>query len=194
MRVTRSVLPLLAFAGERGVRPDALLHAAGLEPAMFAGSDVDLLHTQELTLWTQAAHLTGDPDFGLHFADWLAPRTEEVFDLLAFALRSCATIGDRYRRAAHYLRLVHAGIHLTLEEGPRVARLVHGHHREPGEPPRHPVEGFLALAWLLARREIDEAITPVEVRFRHARPADVTEHRRIFGSPVVFGAHATSWC
>lgn len=187
MRVTSSVLPILGFANAAGVRPPELLRAARLEPALFAGPDIDLSHPQEMRLWDEAARLTGDADFGLHLAEWLAPRTDETFDVLAFALRSCATLGDQYRRASRYIRLVHAGIDLTLEEESDTARLVHGHRRAPREPPRHPAEGFLTLALLTGRQAIGEDFAPRAVCFAHPRPARVNEHERIFRSPVHFG-------
>ncbi len=187
MRVTSAVLPLIAFANANGVSPPDLLHASQLDPTLFAGPDVDLLNSQELRLWSEAARLTGDDDFGLHLAEYLAPRTDEVFDVLSFALRSCATLGDHYRRASRYLGLVHAGIYLRLEDEPAVARLVHGHNEEPWPSPRHPVEGLLALSLLLGRRMTGHDFAPREVRLVHARPARLSEHERIFRAPVRFG-------
>lgn len=131
--------------------------------------------------------LTGDDDVGLHVAEWLAPRTDEIFDVLAFALRSCATLGEHYRRAGRYLRLVHDGIYLRLEEDTDIVRVVHGHYREPRAPPRHPVEALLTLAVLNGRRAIGEEFAPREVRVTHPRPARVSEHERIFRAPVHFG-------
>ena len=164
-----------------------LLAAAKLNPMLFAGSDTDLLHSHELRLWDEAARLTGDRDFGLHLAEWIALCTEELFDVLAFAVRSCATLGDHYRLAGRYLRLVHQGIYLRLEEEQDVARLVHGHYDEPSTPPRHPVEGMLALALLQGRRAIGEEFAPQAVCFTHARPEQVNEQERIFRAPVHYG-------
>jgi AraC-like DNA-binding protein len=187
MRVTRAVLPILAFADASGVPAAELLRTAGLDPATFAGPDIDLLNSQELRLWSEAARLTGDAEFGLHLAEWLVPRTDDVFDVLSFALRSCATLGDHYRRASRYFGLVHAGTYLRLEEEATVARLVHGHTHEPSPPPRHPVEGLLALAFVQGQKCIGGDFAPREVRFVHARPARVSEHERIFRAPVRFG-------
>ena len=154
VRATKVIRALVGFAASAGVPPPALLAAAKLDPALLCGPDADLLHTQELRLWDEAARLTGDRDFGLHLAEWIAARPEEFFDLLAFAVRSCATLGEHYRVAGRYLRLVHQGIYLNLEEEPDVARLVHGHYQEPSPPPRHPVESLLALSLLHGRRAI----------------------------------------
>lgn len=168
------------------VSPDVVLRGAGLDPSRSSEPGTALTHAEELRVWSEAARLTGDRDFGLHLAEWLAPRAGEVFDVLFFALRSCATLGDHYRRACRYGRLVHGAIQLSLEQDSKVARLVHAHRRAPAEPPRHPVEAFLALALLAGRQAIGE-LAPREVRFRHARPARVSEHERIFQSPVHFG-------
>jgi AraC-like DNA-binding protein len=163
------------------------LCAARLDPTLLAGPDIDLPHAHELRLWNEAARLTGDQDFGVHVADWIAACPEDFFDVLTFALRSCATLGDHYRMAGRYLGLVHQGIYLRLEEGPDRARLVHGHHQEPSEPPRHPVEAMLALMLLGGRRAVGEAFAPQAVCFTHAPPERVSEQERIFRAPVHYG-------
>jgi AraC-like DNA-binding protein len=189
VRVTRAILPVIGFAASAGVPPPRLLGAAGLDPLLLAEPHVDLPHAQELRLWQEAARLTNDQDFGLHLAEWVAPQADQHFDVLFFALRSCATLGDHYRRAARFTRLLHEGIYLSLEEDddPDVARLVHGHHAEPPGPSRHPVEGLLALALLNGRRAIGEEFSPRAVCFAHPRPSRVSEQERIFRASVHYG-------
>jgi AraC-like DNA-binding protein len=187
VRATKAILSVVGFAARAGVPPPVLLSAAKLDPTLLAGPDADLPHAQELRLWDEAARLTDDRDFGLHLAEWIASCSEELFDVLAFALRSCATLGDHYRLAGRYMRLVHQGIYLNLEEESDIARLVHGHYQEPSTPPRHPVEGMLALALLQGRRAIGEEFAPQAVCFTHARPEHVNEQERIFRAPVHYG-------
>jgi len=187
IRATKAILALVGFAANVGVPPPVLLSTAKLNPALLAGPDTDLLHSQELRLWDEAARLTGDRDFGLHLAEWIVGCSEELFDVLAFALRSCATLGDHYRLAGRYMRLIHQGIYLNLEEESDVVRLVHGHVQEPSTPPRHPVEAMLTLALLQGRRAIGEEFAPQAVCFTHARPEQVSEQERIFRAPVHYG-------
>ncbi len=187
IRATKAILAVVGFATTAGIPPPVLLSAAQLDPRLLAGPDTDLLHSQELRLWEEAARLTGDQDFGLHLAEWIVARSEELFDVLAFAVRSCATLGEHYRLAGRYLRLVHQGIYLQLEEESDVARLVHGHYQEPSTPPRHPVEGMLAVALLQGRRAIGEEFAPQAVCFQHARPESVREQERVFRAPVHYG-------
>lgn len=186
-RTTKAILAVAAFAANAGVPPPVLLAAAGLSPALLAGPDADLLHSQELRLWDEAARLTEDRDFGLHLAEWIVRCAEDLFDVLAFALRSCATLGDHYRLASRYIRLVNQGVFLTVEEDQDVVRLVHGHYHEPSTPPRHPVEGLLALSLLQGRQTVGEEFVPRAVCFVHPRPARVSEHERIFRAPVQYG-------
>lgn len=187
VRATKPIRAIVAFSASAGVPPPVLLSAAKLDPMLLAGPDADLLPAQELRLWDAAARLTGDQDFGLHLAQWAVGCAEELFDVLAFALRSCATLGEHYRLAVRYMRLVHQGVYLQLEEEQDVARLVHGHYQEPSTPPRQPVEGMLALSLLQGRRALGEEFAPREVCFTHARPAQVHEQERLFGAPVHYG-------
>lgn len=186
-RATKAILAVAAFAATAGVPPPVLLSAAGLSPTLLAGPDADLLHSQELRLWNEAARLTGDHDFGLHLAEWVVGCAEDLFDVLAFALRSCATLGDHYRLASRYIRLVNQGVFFTVEEEQDVVRLVHGHYHEPSMPPRHPVEGLLALSLLQGRHAIGEEFVPRAVCFVHPRPPQVSEQERIFRAPVQYG-------
>ncbi|HVV88176.1 MAG TPA: AraC family transcriptional regulator [Kofleriaceae bacterium] len=188
VRATHAIRCVVGFAAHSGVPAAELLRAAELDPALLTDLDADLFHADELGLWAHAARLTGDRDFGLHLAEWLLGFPPEQFDVLAFAARSSDTLRDNYRRVARYLTVIHDGIYLSLEEEGDVARLVHGHRVEPAVPPRHPIEGQLALALLQGRRAIGESFAPRVVRFVHPRPADQREHQRIFRAPVEHGA------
>jgi len=177
---------IVGFAAQRGVRPPVLLEAARIEPALLLDTDAYLTHAQEIRLWEAAARLTNDPDFGLHLAEWVVQSPEDFFDVLAFALRSSPTLGDQYQRAGRYMRLIHEGIYLTLEEDQDEARLVHG-HVDGRIGPRHPVEGMLTLVLLNGRRALGESFVPRAVCFSHAPPEQVTEQTRIFQAPVYYG-------
>lgn len=182
----KTILALVGFAASVGVSPPELLRAAEVDPALLADADAYLLHSQEKRVWDEAVRLSGDQDFGLHLAEWVARSPEDHFDVLAFAVRSSATLGEHLRLAGRYIRLIHEGVYLSLEEEGDVARLVHGHTPEQSGP-RHPVEGLLALTLLVGRREVGEDLAPQGVCFTHARPARVSEQERVFRAPVRYG-------
>lgn len=138
-----------------------------------------------MRVWDEAVRMTGDHDFGVHLAEWLAGSPEDHFDVLAFAMRSSPTLGEHYRLAGRYIRLIHEGVYVSLEQDGDVARVVHGHAPEQMGP-RHPVEGMLALLYLMGRRSLGEDFTPQVVRFAHPRPKQVREQERVFRAPVEY--------
>jgi AraC-like DNA-binding protein len=181
----RPVPTIIRFAVLSGVRPDELLHAAGIDLALIDPDEGVPQHLR-MRLWDEASRLAGDPDFGVHMAEWVCKNPEEHFDVLAFAVRSCATLADHYRRMERYVRLIHEGTFFTLEIEPHAARLVHGLIDDPRSP-RHAVECMLAMAVLQARRSAGDDFTPQEVRFAHLAPASAREQKRIFRAPVHYG-------
>lgn len=181
-----TILAIVGFAASAGVSPPELLHAAGLDSADLADPDASVPHAREIRLWDEAVRLTGDDDFGLHLAEWATHFPPDHFDVMTFTARSCATLGERFSLAGRYIRLIHEGIYLTLEQEGDVARLVHGHIPEQIGP-RHPVEGLLAIALLQGRQGVGDDLTPRAVCFSHARPARVSEQERVFRAPVHYG-------
>lgn len=180
----RELLAIVGFAASLGVPPDVLIQAAGLDSVIATNADVS--HAQVLRLWEEATRLSGDPDFGLHLAEWLSQQAEDRFDVLAYAMRSCATLGEQYRRMGRYVRLIHKETFLSLEVDGETARMVHGvvgHHSSL----RQPSEAMLALILLQGRRTLGEDFAPREVCFEHPEPARTTEHARLFRAPVHYG-------
>ena len=182
----KTILAIVGFAASAGVPPPELLRAAALDPERLVDPDATLPRSQEIRLWDEAVRLTGDPDFGLHLAEWVARFPLDHFDVLAFAVRSSPTLGEHYRLVGRYIRLIHEGVYLSLEEDGDVARLVHGHSPELAGP-RQPVEGMLALLLLHGRLGVGEDFAPRAVCFAHARPAVVSEQERVFRAPVRYG-------
>lgn len=54
--------------------------------------------------------------------------------------------------------------------------------------PRHPIEAICAGATVTLRNLTGRTIEPREITFGHRAPADLGEHRRVFGRDVQFGA------
>lgn len=181
----REVLALVGFAASLGVSPDVLLDAAGFDAALASRAVVP--HRHVVRLWEEATRLSGDADFGLHLAGWLVQHAEDRFDVMAFAMRSCATLGEQYARLGRYVRLLHKETFLSLEIAGDAARLVHG-VVDGNRPLRQPSEGMLAMVLLQGRRTIGEDFAPVAVYFTHPKPARTTEHERLFRAPLHFDA------
>jgi AraC-like DNA-binding protein len=140
------------------------------------------------SFWSGALEATGDEALGLHLAE-IAPL--ESFEGHGYALLSSGSLREAYRRACRYQRLIHEVTRLSLEEGEEDAVLSHA---RPGGRPvgRHPAE-FLAVAWVRLGREVTgDRWLPRAVYFAHGAPPDASEHERIFGPVVRFGAGRTA--
>ncbi|WP_437631189.1 AraC family transcriptional regulator [Sorangium sp. So ce854] len=175
---------IVAGAAAEGVAPAELLAAAGVDPADLADPDMRFPRAVEARLWCEAARLLRDDCFGLHLSERLPV---DGLGALGFAVRSSGTVGEAYERVARYLRLVARGPSLEIRIDGDVARLRHEPPRSGPAPSRHAIEFFLCNLVVLAKRGADPAFTPRAARLRHAAPARVDEHRRLFGAGLRFG-------
>jgi AraC-like DNA-binding protein len=182
----KAALSIAACAERYGLRAPDLLAAAGIAAETAADPEGRATHGQVRNLWREAASRSGDPDFGLHMAEWLQP--EDHIGLLAYACRSSPTLGESYRRVTRYFALLHQQVTVSLIEAGAEVHLTAHPNQELGPQLRHPPECMLATLLLHGRRGLGQDLRPLLVRFAHQAPADTTEHARIFGAPVRFGA------
>ena len=120
---------------------EALLRRTGLERGAFADPDGRIAAETAMELWAMAAEMVGDPDFGVHLAERAMPGDTEA---LGLALSACATVGEAWRRAATYFRLVSSGVEVELRIDGGHAHLRHDLVAVPS-PPRAPIDFALAM-------------------------------------------------
>ena len=141
-----------------------------------------------MALWEVAREATGDEHVGIHLAE-AAPVGS--FEVHAYAVLSSPTLRDAYHRACRYQRLIHEGTNLSLEEGIQEGILSHS---LPGglAVGQQPAE-FLVTAWVrFGRLVAGRDWLPSRVCFAHQAPADISEHRRLFGEGVLFSSGRTA--
>lgn len=134
-----------------------------------------------------AWRLSGDECFGLHAAERVRPG---AFDVLGYTLHSSATLGGAFERLVRYNHLLHdlADLRLTVNGGEARLSL----RLLPEGTPRQQAEFSLAVFLLFSRQATGTNVVPRVVEFSHAAPADLSEHRRIFQSPIRFARPATT--
>lgn len=183
----RSVQPLLMYVTARGHDSSDFLKAHGVDPVIFREPNERLPHAVAISLWSAAGQLTKDTNLGLHVAAGIRPG---IYGALDYAVRTCETLGDGLRRLALYHRFLHdvAETRLRVERD----RAILSHHLPlPGGAPRA-VSECVAAGWLLASRQATGLnFAPLEVRFPHCAPDDISEHRRLFGCTLQFGWERT---
>jgi hypothetical protein len=173
----RAVQPVLVYITARGHDSSAFLKAQGVDPTIFRDPEARLPHAVAVSLWQAASQLTNDLNLGLHVAQGIRPG---VYGALDYAVRTCETLGEGLRRLSRYHRFLHdiAETRLTVDRD----RAILSHYLPvPGGPPR-PVSECVLAGWLLTSRQATGLNwTPLEVRFPHSAPDDISEHQRVFG-------------
>ncbi|HYD78616.1 MAG TPA: AraC family transcriptional regulator [Paucimonas sp.] len=175
--------PLLEAAAARGVTPAMLARAAGLREDALEPLPDSLSALDYLRLMDAGAALADDPHFGLHVGERVKLGTYNVYGLI---LLSCRDFGQALQQTLRFEGLAHdlGRSELAVEEGVAEYRwrsaLPHAG--------RHLAESVFAGIqvfgnWLAGRR-----LPPADIAFSHPEPADTSEHERIFGSKVRFGA------
>lgn len=190
---TASVLllrALLAGAAALGVSSQELERELGVPASSFTGerlSDPDgrVPATMLLDLWRYLPTRCADESFGF----WLAEHLQAPpLSLATWLISSSATLGEGFRRAIRYQRLLHdeARSELVVSEHEVIYR--HQIGRPPFRAPSAAIEfGFLAFLQQ-ARRLTGRVVLPERVLLRHAAPRDDARQRAWFGPGLAFSA------
>jgi len=179
------VVPLLAaYIKEQGYNDAPILQLPGLRGCDLTDPDVRVPEGASREAWRLAMTMTGDEAIGLHVAERL-PRGS--LDLVEYAFRSSATLGDGLDRLARYGRLINDRLagHV-LRAGSGVRFLMGDVDARPLHPQR--AEFTVALALRLAREATSTHLIPAEVLFAHAAPTDSVEHQQFFGTSIHFSS------
>lgn len=184
--ISGSLLRMLsAYASGKGIDAQDVFAATGL--------DVSLPDTQAARVsgdvfnrvWNEVASLSGDRDFGLHFAEGLQYVTTS--HILFLVVMNCPTVGSALDALARYHNLMNDAHCPRIVEEQGHALLGWEIARKDVRFGRHADEALLCILNSVFVRLTEGSCRPVEVRFRHERPDDVSEHERIFRAPLRFG-------
>lgn len=181
-----SLEKVLAAGEAAGVPRERLASEAGIDLSQAgSGTGFEAL----ANAYEAAARLTGDPAFGLHLGERTAPRT---YGLLGHLVANSATLGEALSNLASYQGIWSQAAGFRLER--RRGRLTLRYWQTGGLHPerrRQESEQMLCALITAIRSAVGERLAPVEVRFEHSEPADRSEHLRIFGGRLLFGAATT---
>lgn len=177
------VQPLLELAVERGVGLPTLAVAAGLPEDALSHMPESLAAADYVRLLDAGAALARHPHFGLHVGERVKLGTYSVYGLI---LLSCRDLGQAFAQTLRYESLAHdLG---RSELGVRDGTAVYQWHSHFPHASRHLAESVFAGVRVFGNWLAGTALPPAAVSFSHAAPTDCSEHQRIFGSDVVFGA------
>jgi len=183
-RVAGSYLqPLIEAAAARGVAPDALARAAGLADDALTPLPESLAAEDYVRLLDSGAQLAADPHFGLHVGERVKLGTYNVYGLI---LLSCRDFGQALQQTLRYEGLAHDLGRSDLSVDGALAEYRWHSNIRPAS--RHLAESVFAGIRVFGNWLAGTPLPPAPVAFTHAAPDDCSEHLRIFGAAVSFGA------
>jgi AraC-like DNA-binding protein len=170
-----------------GLDTGQILRAANLDPVTLQDPDARIPLEQVAALWQKAYELSGDPDLALHAIEVLPFGSYRVIDFLA---SSAPTIGAALAKVSDYFPIINAVVRLPYSIGDRYVTYGIDAPSRPSTITRPYAEYTLAAVFLRTRVATNQNYPLVRVELSHARPANTSEHERIFDCPVRFGADA----
>lgn len=177
---------VLAAAEAAGIARERLAAEAGID---LAGAAAGIGVAALARVYEAAARLTGDSAFGLHLGERTAPRS---YGLLGHLVANSRTLGEAMSNLESYQGLWSQAAGFGLEFGRGRLRLRYWQGEGPHpEQRRQECEQMLCALITAIRSAVGVPVTPSEVRFEHSAPADSSEHSRIFGCRILFGATTT---
>jgi AraC-like DNA-binding protein len=166
-----------------GQDPDRILRPLGLDRRRLMDAHGVIPSVDFARMLEDAARLTGDECFGLHFGERFHPKD---IGALAYVVLNSPTFGVGFANVARYLRVHNEAAEASVEPGPVHVCLRH-RLRLPAALRRQHNEYSLTVGLDTIRLMAGREWTPVEAHFEHPAPARSSEQLRVFGAPVSFG-------
>ena len=167
-----------------GADPDQVLRTFQVHPSVLSNTEKFIPCSVFAGILEEAARVTGDHCFGLHLGERFNPKN---IGPLTYVVLNSPTVAVADDQVARYLKL--------YNQAATVSRTVEGERaylqyvlRDLGiESPRQQNEYSLAIRLNTIRMMVGSQWKPLEVQFAHQAPAEISEHQRVFGVPVLFG-------
>jgi AraC-like DNA-binding protein len=181
---TLSIRLVWPFARLAASHPGAVgvLVRTGITAEEFGNPDTRIPHATAMRLLADTVATVGDPTLGLRAGEQLEAGD---FDVLEYAARSTATLGEAIRCVARYFRLMNDAAEITVIEQSDTAVW---RFRVVDDVPQPPAANDFVIASSLgfSRRNVATHEAPLEIRLAHDRPEYAAAYER-FGTEVKFG-------
>lgn len=181
----KAVEKIIRAAAVCGVTPQSLYEAVELTPTILDDPDSRIPFAQIVSLYEEAAALTGDDAFGLHVGESVDPK---AFDVLGYSVINSPTFGAALDRVVRYNFTWTDGSAFAVEIGDTTTKIIYTYLDDSLAECRHDAEMTLAAIAVLGRLITDADWVPNSVSFQHDQPRNTAEHERIFRCPVRFNA------
>ena len=174
---------ILSEVRSRGLDPDELLRATGIDPQRVTDIRETVAPEQGDLLVRNAVELTGDPALGLAVG---ANAPESMLQVFGHLILSYSTMREAFAAVRRYSALVFEGPTWDLLEQGERAMLVFQPALQLGDSTRFLVESTLVFTARVGYHFISTGERVTEVHVQHAAPSYESRYLEVFGCPVLF--------
>ncbi|PIG92584.1 AraC family transcriptional regulator [Gloeocapsopsis sp. IPPAS B-1203] len=177
----------IQYAAACGIDPQSLCAAIGIKPSLLEMPDAYVTGEVDQTLWRELVQQTGDQNIGLHIGEKF---NLAAIGILGYVLFNCQTFGQVLNKLSRYLCLISQGVEINFTV--LQTQVLFEYHVISDwknyllEEPRQPIEVNFSALLTAAKTLTGYSLHLHEVWFQYPQPADITEHQRIFQSPILF--------
>jgi AraC-like DNA-binding protein len=164
--------------------PHSLLFSAGINPSILEDSNARIPAHQVYELWKQAEAQTKDSHFGLRMGESM--QNNPGGNLLFSLMINSPTVYYALDKFCRYHGIMNDAIQPVLEIQKDMASLSWKMNTSWPNPSRHISELMICIFQSILNHLTDNRFEPTEVRFRHAKPKDISVHQNIFPSTILF--------
>jgi len=167
-----------------GLDPVVMLRRAGLDPQALARPEIRISTRRFGDLLELSAAESGCQTFALRMAE---RRKVSDFGALSLLIAHQSTVRDVLTTVVRYSALINDTLTLTVEEADGTVVIREQVLAERPAIARQAHELAVGVLVRIFRAVIGDRWRPVSVNFTHPPPADLADHRRMFGDAVAFG-------
>lgn len=173
-----------------GLDPTQIYRQAYQGMALQVGTvETRLLHDLAAQFWQALPALSGDPDIGLHLGEVMRPRP---MDVVGYAQQASSTLGEALQVFVRWQHILSGGFAARLlddQAAESVGLQIDLDYQGIGSL-RQQMECLAQLFSKQLSSLCDGEFRLTGLSFRHAAPADLREHQRLFGlTPQFSQAH-----
>lgn len=168
-----------------GADPAQVLGDIGLDPKLFADPEHRISYLARGRLLAHCVQRSGCAHFGLLVGQRASLRS---FGLIGLLARSAPDAGSALRSLVRHFHYQARGAVLALEVDGDLAVLSYASYQPQAVATDQVGDGAMAIAFNLLHDLCGPDWVPIELRFAHRRPEDVSSFRRFFKAPLRFDA------
>lgn len=179
------LMAIPAILSELGHEPNAILVAAGANPAQFADPDTEIPYLTAGKLVARCVATTGCGHFGLLVGQRAGP---SALGVGGFMLQTAPDVATALRDLVQHLDLHEEGGSAVLQTQGRVSRLGYVIHQPGVEATDQIHDVAIAVGCNIMRRLCGRSWNPTDVFLPRRPPEDLAPFRRFFRAPLHFNA------